>query len=241
MSDGLPPKSEHELPDSTYPYGPCPRCGRASNFTPQGTAPVTFDESGGYSIAHDGHHERIHEEQLVILQCQGCRQNVVVVEEQYVGGQRKRDGGRSGVVEWRGVHWWPSPGMRRGDPDIPRAVADAIAEAERCLSANSPRAAAVMFRGALAEIVTQRGSETARAKGSLYAQLGQMASDGDLDDTLADWADHVRVLGNAGAHPLELEPVSRDEADELSRLVNALVEYLFVHPARVRRARAGRQ
>jgi hypothetical protein len=240
MSDGLPPKPEHELPDSTFPYGPCPRCGRASNFDVKGTAPLTFDDLGTYALSADGRRERLHDEQLAVLQCQGCRQNIVVVEEQYVGGRRKRDGGRSGSVQWRGIHWWPNLGMRTGDPDVPPGVASAIAEAERCLSANSPRAAAVMFRGALAEIVTSRGSEAAKAKSSLAGQLKQMAADGHLDATLADWADQVRLLGNAGAHPNELEPVSREEAEDLSRLMNALVEFLFIYPARVQRARRGR-
>ena len=127
--------------------------------------------------------------------------------------------------------------MRPGNPDVPVGVAEVIAEAERCLSVNSPRAAAVMFRGALAEMVTDRGSDAAKSKHSLAAQLKQMSVDGNLDATLSDWADHVRVLGNAGAHPNELEPVTTDEAKDLSRLVNALVEYLYIPPATVRRAR----
>jgi hypothetical protein len=43
-----------------------------------------------------------------------------------------------------------------------------------------------------------------------------------------------------GAHPDELEPISRQEADELSRLVMSIVEYLYVVPARVKRARDNR-
>jgi hypothetical protein len=31
-----------------------------------------------------------------------------------------------------------------------------------------------------------------------------------------------------GAHPDELEPISRQEADELSRLVMSIVEHLYV-------------
>ena len=73
-------------------------------------------------------HEPTHDEQLTVLQCQGCHQNIVVIEEQYVGGSRTRDGGtRSGPVEWRGVHWWPTPGMRPGKPDVPAAVSEAVA------------------------------------------------------------------------------------------------------------------
>jgi hypothetical protein len=235
----LPSKPDDVLPDSTSPYGPCPRCGRLSNFSFAGQSPVTFTDgvlvpnSGGPVVNQ-------HDEQVSILTCQGCRQNVVVIEEMYVGGIRKRDGGKSGLQQWRGIHWWPTPGMRPADPDIPAAVADAVAEGTRCLATRSPRAAVVMFRGALAEIVADRGSDTAKSKHSLFEQLKQMANDGDLDRTLADWTDHVRTIGNAGAHPSTLAAVSLVEADELGRLINAIIDYLYIHPARVRRARAGR-
>jgi len=126
VSDQLPRKPDETLPDSTSPYGPCPRCGRLSNFTIKVSAPVTYD--GGSMAVGGMQHEPTHDEQLTVLQCQGCHQNIVVIEEQYVGGSRTRDGGtRSGPVEWRGVHWWPTPGMRPGNPDVPAAVSEAVA------------------------------------------------------------------------------------------------------------------
>lgn len=79
--------------------------------------------------------------------------------------------------------------------------------------------AAVMFGGALGQMVTDLGSEEAKGKRNLAGQLKQMATDGELDNSLAEWADTVRLLGNAGAHPNELEPVSQQEADELARLI----------------------
>lgn len=240
MSDQLPRKPDEALPDSTSPYGPCPRCGRLSNFTAKGNAPVTYD--GGATMGLGGtQHEPTYDERLTVLQCQGCDQNVVVIEEQYVGGRRTRDGGtRSGLQEWRGVHWWPTPGMRPGNPDVPAAVSEAVAEATRCLAVQAPRAAAVMLRGALGQIVVDRGSPEAQKKPNLASQLKQMADEHSLDKTLAEWASHVRTLGNAGAHPNELEPVTIDEAHELSRLMAALLDYLYVMPANVRRARQAR-
>jgi len=232
----LPVKPDDVLPDSTSPYGPCPRCGRLSNFTPQANGPVTYNDSG-YVEGPGGGVQRLYDEQLSILECQGCRQNVVVIEEQYVGGRRKRDGGNSGTVEWRGIHWWPTPGMRPANPDVPATVGDAIAEGTRCLAVQAPRAAAVMFRGAVGQIVTERGSANAQNKRDLYSQLKQMADDGDLIPTLAEWAHQIRILGNAGAHPNELDPVTLEEAEDLARLIGALVEYLYVTPAKVQRAR----
>lgn len=237
--DRLQAKSPTALPDSTEPHGPCPRCGRLSNFTVMGNAPVTYDDSRCL-IDQAGQRSRDCDVRLSVLECHGCHQNTVVIEEKYVGGVRHGSGGRSGVEQWRGIHWWPTPGMQPSDPDIPAPVAEAIAEGTRCLAVKSPRAAVVMFRGALALIVGDRGSTAAQAQPNLAKQLRQMAADADLDRTLADWADHIRLLGNAGAHPSELAPVSVDEATELASMIASLVEYLYMMPARVQRARSAR-
>jgi hypothetical protein len=236
----LPEKSGDLPPDSTHPYGPCSRCGRQSNFTIIGSAPLTYD-NGLFIEGRDGRRERVWDEQISILQCQGCSQNMVVVEDQYVGGRRKRDGSTGGgAVQWVGTFWWPPPGITQSAAEIPVPVVEAISEGTRCLLVRSPRAAVVMFRGALGQIVTDLGSEEAKGKRTLAGQLKQMAVDGKLDKNLAEWADTVRLLGNAGAHPNELEQVSQNEADELARLISSIVEYLFVVPARVKRAREGR-
>ena len=129
---------------------------------------------------------------------------------------------------------------------IPTSLSESVtpqAKELRCVAvkrSKAPRAAAVMYRAAVAEIVTDRGSPASQAKGSLADQLKQMANDGDLDRTTADWADHVRIVGNAGAHPNELAPVTLEEVEGLGRLINVIVDYLYVHPARVRRARGSR-
>lgn len=221
------------LPDSIDQSGPCPRCSRYSQFSNASmkSQPLTFVEP-------DSKQNLL--ERVTVLLCHGCGQGVLVVEEAYVGGVAVRNGAGSGFVQWRGIFWWPSPGMQTSDPDVPARVGDVVAEGVRCLSANAPRAAAVMFRGALAEIVTDRGSDAAKTKRSLAQQLKQMAEDHSLDAGLADWADHIRLLGNAGAHPNEIESVTVEEAQELGRLIASMLEYLYRLPAQLRRRREGR-
>jgi hypothetical protein len=237
-NQSLPEKSADTPPDSTHPYGPCSRCGRNSSFTVIGNAPLTYNS--WRSQNRDGSETRDWDEQVSVLQCQGCNQNTMVVEEQYVGGRRKRDalhGG--GALQWVGTFWWPVPGSATTE-DVPAPVADAISEGRRCLLVQSPRAAAVMFRGALGQIVNDLGSDDAKRKDTLAAQLKQMAADGVLNASLSEWAAAVRVLGNAGAHPNELEPVPLSEAEDLSRLIGSIVEFLYVVPARVQRQREKR-
>ncbi|WP_438289531.1 DUF4145 domain-containing protein [Streptomyces sp. HUAS TT7] len=234
-----PPGPTDRLPDSSHQWGICPRCDRQSNFSVAATQNLTFDYAH-FTVRRDGPREPQVSERICVLLCQGCRQGVLVVEEIGANGVPKRLGGTSGTITWHGLHWWPSPGMQALDPDIPAGIADAVAEGTRCLAAQAPRAAAVLFRGALALIVEDRGSGAAKAKKTLFAQLKQMAVDKDLDSSLAELADHVRVVGNASAHPATLDPVSLEEAAELAEFIGHLLRFLYVMPARVQRSRAKR-
>ena len=84
-----PPADPDTLPDSSDPSGPCPRCGRISNFTIHpNTFPLLF--SNGWA------------EQAVMLTCMGCQRTTVVIEQR-TGG---RLGGRPLVAGPR--CWAPS-------------------------------------------------------------------------------------------------------------------------------------
>jgi hypothetical protein len=85
--DESPPRDPDALPTSSDPSGPCTRCGRTSNFTALGVLPVTF--TGGYSVRADGSGDQMPDwsVQAVALRCTGCGQCVIVIEEQYAGGQ----------------------------------------------------------------------------------------------------------------------------------------------------------
>lgn len=115
------------LPDSTDPNGPCPRCGRVANFQSCGVADVTF-KHGGYAMNSDGTRDRLASQRVAILECSGCNDRIVVVEDQLVGGQR---GSRGGTVAWEGAHWWPTPGAQSLGSSVPPNVADAYGEGVR--------------------------------------------------------------------------------------------------------------
>jgi len=222
------------LPDSSDRSGPCPRCGRVSAFTLIDVAPVTY--SSGWKQTPMGT-LRDHDQQVAVLECNGCRQCVVTIEEELVGGVR---GGNSGTVTWRGIHWWPTPGANSFDPSVPADVASSYAEGVRCLSANAQHGAVALLRTSLAYIVQDKGSDAAKAKNSLNDAIKQMATDGALPAALTDWATHIREMGNAGAHPDIFGQVSVDEARDLQRLVEQLIQVLYVVPAGIAKARAGR-
>ncbi len=110
----------------------------------------------------------------------------------------------------------------------------------RALSANGPRAAAVMFRGMLTAVVRDKGGEAARQAPNLFQQLKAMEQEGTLHPSLVEWAAEIRLVANAAAHLDELAPVDQAEAADLSRLCRHLITMVYETPARIRRARRQR-
>jgi hypothetical protein len=161
----------------------------------------------------------------------------LVIEDELVGGRR---GGSGGQITWEGVHWWPTPGAQSLGAEVTTNVAGAYAEGVRCLSAGSPNGAVAMSRTAMTWIVDDKGRANAKAKGDLKDKVKQMAADGGLTATLGSWIDHVRLYGNAGAHPDLFGGVSIDEAKDVARLTETLIELLYVTPAKIAQRRAGR-
>jgi Domain of unknown function (DUF4145) len=81
------------------------------------------------------------------------------------------------------------------------------------------------------------------AKGStLNAQLKDLEAKATVHHTLIEWADHIRLLGNNGAHPGSdgLETVSEEEAGDVVRFLDELLRWLYELPAETAAARAAR-
>jgi Domain of unknown function (DUF4145) len=223
----MPAPDPERLPTSTDPSGPCPRCGRLSNFGLRLTTPVTYDRSR--PLVQGTAYPPV-TEQVAVLECmgKGCGQCAVVVERIVTPGDPSSA---------QGIHWWPAPGAADLDPDVPEPVASAFSEGIRALSANCPRAAAVMFGGTLTEVVRDKGSEAAQQSPTLYQQLKAMEQEGTLHPSLVEWAAEIRLVRNAGAHFDELEPVDQAEAADLSQLCRQLINVVYETPASIRRAR----
>ena len=98
-----------------------------------------------------------------------------------------------------------------------------------------------MLRNALAAIVQDRGSAETNAKGDLKDRVKALIAEGELQSAMGDWATHVRLYGNAGAHPELFGPVNMDEARDVERLTRTLIEQLYVIPATITRRRAERE
>ncbi|MEU4418406.1 DUF4145 domain-containing protein [Nocardia salmonicida] len=130
------------------------------------------------------------------------------------------------------LHWWPILGSAVDMADVPADLAEAYQEGVRCISVEAPHAAVAMFRNALAHIVQDKGSVDAKSKRTLHDSITQMIADKTLPEVFLSWATHIRKVGNAGAHQEAFEKIPLDQAKELEGLVLALIEYLYIQPAR---------
>ncbi len=134
FDEDLPPHNPDTPPDSHDPAGPCPRCGRISNFSIEGSLPVTF-AAGGYAITAEGRHERIDSQRASVLECSGCRARIVAIEDKYVGNERADSVGgfrSGGTINYRGIWWWPPSGVADLDASVPDEIADAYRASARC-------------------------------------------------------------------------------------------------------------
>ena len=97
-----------------------------------------------------------------------------------------------------------------------------------------------MLRTAMTWIVDDKGSSEAKAKSDLKEKVKQMVADGGLTATLGKWVDHVRLYGNAGAHPDLFGDVSIEEAKDVARLTETIIDLLYTMPAKIAMRQAER-
>ncbi|MGY0535942.1 DUF4145 domain-containing protein [Nocardioides sp. YJ-D4] len=199
------------LPTPGDPTGPCPWCGRVSNFQVQSNGILSFRSNPLGATA---------DRKLATLTCLGCNKGTAVV---------------TANDPTDGLMWWPAPGMGILDKQVDAGVASAYDEGMRCLSIGANRAAAVMFRSSLSLFVKDKGSEKAKKERHLKNALKHMKDDGDLHKSLWDWADHLNQLGNEGAHPEDYDDVTADEAEGLGKFVRHLIRHEYEMPAQLLR------
>jgi hypothetical protein len=227
------PENHDGPPDSTHPAGHCPRCEKQSSFDCIESLPLTFD--GGYVLGRGEPNTPTFHERATIFLCRNCHQGVAVLEEQWTGDHRSIESKSGGTITWKGFHWWPLVGASLHKA-VPAEIGAAFHEAVLTLSANCPRAAAVMARRTLEAIADDKGEKT----GTLAQRLSNLSKKGLLHTTLSEWAKEVRLIGNAGAHFDPINDVSADDARQLVDFIRELTKFLYVLPYELNERRAGK-
>lgn len=210
-------------PSASSPKGLCTRCGHLAQFKLERSHDLE-----GKSI--DGEYTY---ENASVLRCMGCGSAVISISIDSVGTSHDWKPGET-------FFYYPPLGAGTLDPSVPEKINSLFDEGQRCLSVGAFRAAVVMFRGALAEFVQEKGSTNAQGQKDLFRRLEVMFEEGALHPSLVDWARSIRVLGNAGAHPEKYDPVTKEEAHAIAALARELIKVEYEVPAQMERARAGK-
>jgi hypothetical protein len=109
-------------------------------------------------------------------------------------------------------------------PDIGRNYQEVLR-----VEKHSPRACAVM-----AGLTLEAVCEYEQARGSSLAErLNHLVAEERIPKTLADMAHHLRQLRNMGAHLTE-EEILPEDVPVIIDFVEAILEYLYVAPAKIR-------
>jgi hypothetical protein len=89
-----------------------------------------------------------------------------------------------------------------------------------------------MCRRALQGACVERGATPGKV---LAAQLAEVVAANKVHGSLKDWADAIRLVGNAGAHPGDdgLETVSQEEGEDILAFTEQFLELTFVVTNRV--------
>ncbi|MEO6502200.1 MAG: DUF4145 domain-containing protein [Jatrophihabitantaceae bacterium] len=150
--------------------------------------------------------------EYAFLQCSECRGPLVQWREDFGGGFDLDDA----------TFKYPPP--RRLSPQIPRALRTEFDEARKCFDAKAYSAAVVMVRRTLEGTCVNQGIAKG---GNLATNLRALQDQGKIDGLLAEWANMLRVVGNAGAH-FTGNSVSREDAQDAMDFAEALLDHLFV-------------
>lgn len=142
-------------------------------------------------------------------------------------------------TDFTAVSYLPNAAVKEPDALIPAAVRDDLFEALRCATVRANKAVATLCRRALQGACVDQG---ANPKKNLYEQIDEVIASNKVHASLKEWADAIRFIGNAGAHPGQdgLETVTDEEADDILAFTEQFMELTYVARERVKRRLAAK-
>lgn len=149
--------------------------------------------------------------EYALVQCSECRVAAVQLRGDY----------GEGFDEDSPTIAYPAP--RRLSWNIPEPLRREFEEARTCFAAKAYEATVVMARRVLEG--TCRENEIHER--NLVKGLAKLKEIGLIDNTLAEWADALRILGNEGAHYTG-EQVQRDDSEDALAFAEALLDHIYV-------------
>jgi len=200
----------------------CPYCRAKVAAAETGRAErVDFGEEGPFG------------ERLVIGHCPSCRSLLAGhLQQTHFEGHDAEEDVWSDVVRI-----YPKPAKAFSSFRIPRSATNSLAQADKSLQAGAPDAACVMFGRALeavcGDLLLTAEEKRAVRDGStkkrivLADGIKRLREKNIIDDRLFNWSQELRGFRNLGAHPINDEPIPREDAEDLQAFVYAIIEYIY--------------
>lgn len=205
----------------------CPNCGVGIRFEEQEdyTATYPFDEAAkaglGFALVHGF--------------CSECKGLIVLLREGKYKGDQEGFGTIRTITKEEVIH--PKVVLPRPlDPEIPTNYGNDYTEAYAVLPL-SPKASAAITRRLLQQILRE---EYKISKGSLDKEIETFIHLSDVPSHITEAVDAVRNVGNFAAHPLkdtntgEIIDVEPGEAEWLLEVIEALFDFTFVQPRKLK-------
>ncbi|MGY2700776.1 DUF4145 domain-containing protein [Nocardioides sp. HB32] len=166
---------------------------------------------------------------IVVLECLHCQKSMILLEmHARLPGV---DGGEEEKV-WRSMVS-PHPSPRSLHESAPAAVRGLFEEASRCEKAKAFRAAGVMYRAAVEELVKDQQA----TGGTLWHKIESLK--GRLSNELVEDLHEARLLGNDSIHAGLT--YSEEEVADVAGLIEEAVLVLYVQPEQKRAMRDARK
>lgn len=192
----------------------CPHCGAFTVFQP----------GGAMGIVPQGEYDGKRISSLSATICPGCHE--IGIGVQLVDDDRKTSA----------KLLWPNDSLpNRAPVDVNSEIKKAYNEARQIISI-SPQSAAVLARRCVQHVIREKLGIKER---TLFVEIAKAIQRSELSKPTRDSLDHVRQIGNWGAHPSESETdpantiieVSRAEAEYTIRVLEMLFRDLYELPA----------
>jgi hypothetical protein len=119
---------------------------------------------------------------------------------------------------------------------LPDSVRQAYEEARKCFRAKAFTGAAILCRKCLEAISHEHGVK----KSNLASGLEELKNQGVIENRLFEWAQALRIAGNAAAHDVG-SSVTAQDAQDLVEFTDALIQYVFTFRDRFDEFMARRQ
>lgn len=125
----------------------------------------------------------------------------------------------------------PDPPDMRAPKHTPDNVGRFYRQGMDSFTSGNWDAAGAMFRKTLD---TGLKKKFPKIEGKLHVRIQKAAQQNELTQTLADWADQIRLGGNKAVH--DNEPFSQKEAGNLQIFTELVLRYLFTLPGTLEKA-----